>query len=109
MGMAHTPGVASEYEWAAIARLPDSRSSRDRLAVDAPSPSPMPESDETEGVQCVQQERLFAELKHTLGSLVEMQSLQMAALALGDQKVSRFEEEIRVALWAWRHARNDLI
>ena len=59
--------------------------------------------------KCIQQERLFAELKHTLGNLVEMQSLQLAALAVGDLDVSRFEEEIRVALWAWQHARHAYI
>ena len=67
------------------------------------APASMPESNETE---CVQQERLFAEVKQALGNLVKVQSLQMAALALGNRKVSRFNQEIRVALRAWQHARH---
>ena len=66
----------------------------------------MPESSD---VECHEEKRIFAEMRRALGYLVEMQSLQMAALALGETKVSRFEEEIRVALWTWEHARHAYI
>ena len=58
--------------------------------------------------ECAEEKRLFAKLSHTLGSLVEIQSSQMAALAMGDRQISRFEEEIRVAICAWQHARHAL-
>jgi hypothetical protein len=51
--------------------------------------------------ECAEEKRLFAELRHTLESLVEMQRSHTEALALGDGHASRFEEDIGVALWAW--------
>ena len=63
----------------------------------------MPGSNEAE---CAEEKRRFAELRHTLGSLVEIQRSHMEARALGDGQVSRFEEDIRVALCAWQHARH---
>ena len=62
----------------------------------------MPESNEAE---CADENRLFGELRHALGSLVEIQRSHMEALALGDAQASRFEEKIRVALSAWQDAR----
>ena len=63
----------------------------------------MPESTETE---CADEDRLFAELRRTLGSLVEIQHSHMEALAAGAGQESRFEEEIRIALSAWQDARH---
>ena len=62
----------------------------------------MPEPNEA---SCTEEKRLFAELKCTLGTLMEIQRAHMDALAVGDGQVSRFEEEIRLALSAWQHAR----
>ena len=62
----------------------------------------MPESN---GVGCAEEKRLFVELKHTLGSLVEIQRAHMDALSSEDGQVSRFEDEIRVALSAWQNTR----
>ena len=62
----------------------------------------MPESNASE---CPEQDRLCVNLRHALGSLVEMQSSQMAAITSGNQKGSKFDEEIRIALQAWEHAR----
>src|SRR5260370_33339386 len=55
----------------------------------------MPESNEAE---CADEKRLFVELRRTLGSLMETQRAHMDALSSGDGQVSRFEDEIRVAL-----------
>ncbi len=64
----------------------------------------MPETTEEE---CSEERRLFAELSHALSGLVEIQGSHMQALALGNnQQASRFEEETRVALWNWQHARH---
>lgn len=59
----------------------------------------------SEHKKCVEQERLFTELTHALATLVEVQGLQIAALAAGEQDTSRFNEEIRAALSAWERAR----
>ena len=72
----------------------------------ASGPLLMSEPNEAE---CAEEKRLLAEMTHALGSLVEIQSSQMATLALGDRKVSLFEEEIRVVLSAWQHARHAYI
>jgi hypothetical protein len=60
---------------------------------------------EWNAAECADENRLFAELRNTLGSLVQIQRSHMEALALGDGQESRFEEEIRVALSAWQDAR----
>ena len=77
------------------------RSQAGCLAADA-RPYVMPEPNEA---GCAEEKRLFAQLRHTLGSLVEIQRSHMDALAVGDGQVSRFEEEIRIALSAWQNAR----
>ena len=69
--------------------------------MDAPA-WPMPEPN---GSKCPEAERLFAELRAALKRVVEIQSSQIAAVQLGDRRVSGFDEEIRVALWAWQHSR----
>ena len=56
--------------------------------------------------ECGEQERLFAELTHALRNVVEIQGSQIAAVKLGDRDISRFDEEIRVALRAWQRARH---
>jgi hypothetical protein len=63
----------------------------------------MPESNTAE---CADENRLFLELKRTLGSLVEIQHSHLEALASGYSKESRFEEEISIALSAWQDARH---
>jgi hypothetical protein len=63
----------------------------------------MSESNEAE---CADENRLFVELRRTLGSLVEIQHSHMEALASGDGQESRFEEEIGIALSAWQDARH---
>ena len=63
----------------------------------------MPETNES---TCAEQERLFAELTSALRNVVEIQSSQIAAIQLGDRKVSEFDEEIRIALGAWHKARH---
>jgi hypothetical protein len=60
---------------------------------------------EPNGSPCPEAERLFAELRTALKRVVEIQSCQIAALKLGDRRVSGFDEEIRVALWAWQQSR----
>ncbi len=54
-----------------------------------PGPLFMPESNES---TCSEQERLFAELTSALKNVVEIQSSQIAAVQLGDGKVSEFDE-----------------
>jgi hypothetical protein len=71
--------------------------------MDVPAQLLMSESNE---YTCSEEKRLYAELRHAFGCFVEMQSLQISALALGDREVSRFEEEIRVALSALQDARH---
>jgi len=56
-----------------------------------PGQSHMLQSNEA---KCAEEKRLFAELRRTLGSLVEIQRSYMEALTLGDPQVFRFEEEI---------------
>ena len=48
---------------------------------------------------------MFVELQTALKRVVEIQNYQIAAVKLGDRKASGFDEEIRVAMWAWHHAR----
>ena len=62
----------------------------------------MPEPKDQE---CAEQERLFVELKHALATLVETQSAQMVAVAVGDRQTSALDQEIHIALSAWQHAR----
>ena len=62
----------------------------------------MPECNES---TCSEAKRLFAELLTALRRVVEIQSFQIAAVKLGDRGDSGFDEEIRVAIWAWHHAR----
>src|SRR5260370_36121334 len=89
--------VGLTYKWVSVA----SSLSRDCSAMDAAAQR-MPETD---GSPCREAERLFAELRSALKRVVEIQSCQIAALKLGDRRVSGFEEEIRVALSAWQHSR----
>ncbi len=63
----------------------------------------MPECNES---TCSEGKRLFAELTNALKEFVEIQSSQMAALQLGDRKVSEFDEELRIALRGWHKARH---
>lgn len=60
----------------------------------------------TKTEKCAEQEHLFTELARALATLVEIQRLQMAALAAGEKETSRFDEEIQVALSAWQRARH---
>ena len=62
----------------------------------------MPEYNES---KCSEAKRMFVELQTALKRVVEIQSYQIAAVKLGDGRVSGFDEEIRVAMWAWHHAR----
>ena len=62
----------------------------------------MPDSS---GSTCSEKEWLFAELKIALKNIVEIQSSEMAAIQLGDRKLSEFNKEIPVALKAWHKAR----
>jgi hypothetical protein len=55
---------------------------------------------------CSEEERLFAELTSALKKIVEIQSSQIAAIQLGDRKVSEFDEEICIAVRAWHEARH---
>jgi len=54
---------------------------------------------EANAAECAEEKRLC------LGSLVEIQRSHIDALSSGDGPVARFEDEIRVALSAWQHAR----
>jgi hypothetical protein len=63
----------------------------------------MPECNQS---TCSEGKRLFAALTNALNELVEIQSSQMAALQLGDRKVSEFDEELRITLRAWYKARH---
>ena len=54
---------------------------------------------------CSEEKSLFTELKSALKNVVEIQSSQMAAIHLGDRKVSKLDEEIRIALRAWHKTR----
>ena len=55
--------------------------------------------------ECAEQASLFSELTRALRKLLDIQCSQMAALKLGDTRVSDFEKEIGVALWTMEHAR----
>ena len=81
--------------------IPDACSSRDRPAMDAPARP----SRSLMGSICPEAERLFTELTNSLKRVVEIQSCQIAAVQLGDRRVSGFDEEIRIALRAWRLSR----
>lgn len=48
---------------------------------------------------------MFGELTHALATLVEIQSLQMTALAVGENDTSRFDQKIHAALSVWQRAR----
>ena len=61
---------------------------------------------EPNGSTCQEAERLFKELKTALKRVVEVQSCQIAALKSEGGQVVGFDEEIRVAIWAWQHARH---
>jgi hypothetical protein len=60
---------------------------------------------ETKQPECAEQKRLYEELTLATKAVVEIQSSQIAALQLGDRRVSHFEEEIDSVVRAWKHAR----
>ena len=58
------------------------------------------------GSTCQEAERLFMELRTALKRVVEVQSCQIASLKSEGGQVPGSDEDIRVAIWAWQHARH---
>jgi hypothetical protein len=54
---------------------------------------------------CEEQKQLSAEISQALRAVIEIHCSQMAAVVLGDRKVKQFEEELGLAIRAWKRTR----